>query len=481
MTEQMKKKIEKFCIDNELLHNGDGIVIGVSGGADSVFLFHFLLAVMEQWKLRLHIVHINHGIRGKEALRDEQYTKELSDRYAVPCTIFRENIPKKASEWKMTEEEAGRTYRYRCFEKVRQELAFDSVAIAHHQNDEAETVLFQLLRGSSLRGLGGIRPKRDHIIRPLLSCSREEIEAALLQEHISYCIDKTNNQNDYTRNAIRNRILPAMQRDIQPKAVEHIAKSGMYLQEVMEYIDTERDRIYEEIVSPLHQEQRQGCRIERSEFVRLPSVLQKELIMKLFECTAGKKKDITSANVETVLGIFLGATGKKAMLPYHMAAERSYEKLYLYQEKERMEEEQSLEEAIILDREYLLPLENGEQMQVVFCCRNIRQMKENNQKKLCTKCFDYDKMGTMPIFRYARNGDYMWIDQKGHTKKLSRIFIDGKIPVQQRKKTPVLAIGDHVVWIPVLGRVSSYYYLTDSTEKVLCAHIANNERTCTAK
>ena len=108
-------------------------------------------------------------------------------------------------------------------------------------------------------------------------------------------------------------------------------------------------------------------------------------------------------------------------------------------------------------------------------------MKENNQKKLCTKCFDYDKMGIMPIFRYPRSGDYMWIDANGHTKKLSRIFIDGKIPAAQRKETPVLAIGDHIVWIPLLGRVSPYYYLTESTMRVLCAQTANNERLCMAK
>ena len=105
MTEQMKKKIEQFCIANDLLHKKDGIVVGVSGGADSVFLIYFLKEIMERWELRLHVVHINHGIRGKEALHDEQYTKELSKRFSIPCTIFRENIPKRATEWKMTEEE----------------------------------------------------------------------------------------------------------------------------------------------------------------------------------------------------------------------------------------------------------------------------------------------------------------------------------------------------------------------------------------
>lgn len=124
----------------------------------------------------------------------------------------------------------------------------------------------------------------------MLLCNREEIENSLQEEHISYCTDQTNGQNDYTRNAIRNCIIPAMQKYIQPKAAQHIAKSGMYLQEVMEYLDRERDRIYERIVTQLQEEQINGYRVRRSDFVQLPSVMQKEIIMKLFEQTAGGKK-----------------------------------------------------------------------------------------------------------------------------------------------------------------------------------------------
>ena len=338
-----------------------------------------------------------------------------------------------------------------------------------------------MLRGSSLRGLGGIRPKRGYIIRPLLLCNREEIENSLQEEHISYCTDQTNGQNDYTRNAIRNCIIPAMQKYIQPKAAQHIAKSGMYLQEVMEYLDRERDRIYERIVTQLQEEQINGYRIRRSDFVQLPSVMQKEIIMKLFEQTAGRKKDITTANVEETVKIFLGETGKKVMLPYHMIAERSYEDLYLYRKEEQSKHVEFWEDELVLGKTYIFQIENEKQMQVTFYRKDISEMKENNQKKLCTKCFDYDKMGIMPIFRYPRSGDYMWIDANGHTKKLSRIFIDGKIPAAQRKETPVLAIGDHIVWIPLLGRVSPYYYLTESTTRVLCAQTANNERSCMAK
>ena len=272
-----------------------------------------------------------------------------------------------------------------------------------------------------------------------------------------------------------------MQKYIQPKAAQHIAKSGMYLQEVMEYLDRERDRIYERIVTQLQEEQINGYRIRRSDFVQLPSVMQKEIIMKLFEQTAGRKKDITTANVEETVKIFLGETGKKAMLPYHMIAERSYEDLYLYRKEEQSKHVEFWEDELVLGKTYIFQIENEKQMQVTFYRKDISEMKENNQKKLCTKCFDYDKMGIMPIFRYPRSGDYMWIDVNGHTKKLSRIFIDGKIPAAQRKETPVLAIGDHIVWIPLLGRVSPYYYLTESTTRVLCAQTANNERLCMAK
>ena len=164
-----------------------------------------------------------------------------------------------------------------------------------------------------------------------------------------------------------------------------------------------------------------------------------------------------------------------------MIAERSYEDLYLYRKEEQSKHVEFWEDELVLGKTYIFQIENEKQMQVTFYRKDISEMKENNQKKLCTKCFDYDKMGIMPIFRYPRSGDYMWIDANGHTKKISRIFIDGKIPAAQRKETPVLAIGDHIVWIPLLGRVSPYYYLTESTTRVLCAQTANNERLCMAK
>ena len=194
-------KVKSFIEDNGLVKYGDKIIAGVSGGADSVFLFLVLVALAGEYNLSLCAVHINHGIRGEEALRDEKFTESFVQGLGYRCRIFYKDIPALAAELKVTEEEAGRKYRYECFESVRKELGYNKIAVAHHKDDQAETVLFQLLRGSGIKGLGGMRPKNGSIIRPLLGIRRAEIEEALMEEGTGYCIDSTN--------AIYNRKYPA--------------------------------------------------------------------------------------------------------------------------------------------------------------------------------------------------------------------------------------------------------------------------------
>ena len=179
MNKYIYERVKSFCDDNALIEKNDGIVAGISGGADSVFLFLYLLQVQKEYNLRLCFVHVNHGIRGSEADRDERFVEELCEQNGAMYKVFYKDIPKMAQEMSMTEEEAGRVYRYECFEDVRKELGYNKIAVAHHQDDQAETVLFQLLRGSGFRGLGGMRAKNTDVIRPLLAVKKQEIVETL--------------------------------------------------------------------------------------------------------------------------------------------------------------------------------------------------------------------------------------------------------------------------------------------------------------
>ena len=199
--------------EHHMLTPGDRVVAGVSGGADSVCLLFVLLKIREEIPFSLHGVHVNHGIR-KEAGEDAAYVEQLCSQFGLPFILVKENVRERAAAEKRSEEEMGRLVRYQAFESVMKSVGANKIAVAHNSNDQAETMLFHLFRGSGLSGLCGIRPVRDHIIRPILCLERKEIEQYLEERKIAYCKDATNEEDDYTRNRIRHHILPYAEQEI---------------------------------------------------------------------------------------------------------------------------------------------------------------------------------------------------------------------------------------------------------------------------
>lgn len=470
MSRDIYERIVIYCDSNQLFCEGDGVVAGLSGGADSVFLLWFLVRMQKRWNLRIQAVHVNHGIRGEEAARDEDYAVLFAERLGVGCRVEQADIPFLAKKWKMTEEEAGRVFRYQCFEKIREELGFDKIAVAHHRDDQAETILFQLLRGSSLRGLGGMRPKTGRIVRPLLETGRKEIEAVLEEQGIRYCTDTTNGQDIYARNLIRNQVMPYLQEKIQPMAPEHIAEAGAHLREIMDYIDCQRDEAYDKIV----RQDSCGLAADVERFREVSPVIGREIVLKMIQELSGKRKDITAVHVVSVMSVIGGETGKKVMLPYGLTAEKSYEKLLLYRNGHMVQEGEGgcfRNQEISLEREYVIPWHQDEYCNVVFQKKMVENLSELNLKKHCTKCFDYAKMDSMPVLRHPEEGDFLWLDLTGRVKKLSRLFIDEKVSRRARREMVVLAEGHHVIWIPELNRCSVYYYVTGDTREIIQADL----------
>ena len=468
MNSNIYQRIEIYCEKHKLFQKGDGVIVGLSGGADSVFLLYALTILRETWNLRLHAVHINHGIRGREALRDQEYSVALAKRLGVPCEVYQADIPGMVKREHLSEEEAGRRYRYHCFEQCRKEKACTSIAVAHHQEDQAETVLFQMLRGSSLRGLGGMRPKRGNIVRPLLEVSRQEIERELARVQIPYCQDSTNQQDIYARNILRHHVIPYLQEKIQPAATAHIAECAAHLQGVMDYMEEQAEKAYCQIVRKTEE----GLAFSGNAFTALHPALQRELAVKIIEELAGKRKDITKAHIQAVCRLAQGGTGKKLSLPYAVQAEKSYDMVLFFRKDGQQDFGfQGLEKAIpvVCGQPYRLMGVQGRPVTVIFEKKERKNLLENELKNYCTKCFDYDRMVTMPILRRPAQGDYLWLDSSGKRKKLSRLFIDEKIPANQRRETIVLAEGSHILWVPLLDRCSAYYYVTGKTQEIMCA------------
>lgn len=299
------------------------IVAGVSGGADSVCLIIVLCNIIKKYGLDMELtaVHINHGIRGAEADRDEAFTRNLCDSLKVPLVVKAVDVPKLAREGGLSEEEAGRKARYEIFG----ELAGDDgrIAVAHHMDDEAETVLMNMFRGCGLKGAGGISPVRDNIIRPFLCVSRSEIEDYLKSIGQAYVTDSTNLSCDYTRNRLRNDIIPLIRSSFNSNITEKLCDMAEEMRAAEEYMEKQAEALKAEVCSFDMSFAGKRCTINAERLKSVPRVIQSRIIAGVLAKLAGSSKDIYRKHIEAVLELMDMQAGKEIHLPYGITAVRS--------------------------------------------------------------------------------------------------------------------------------------------------------------
>lgn len=456
----MLNKVIRYIEQNELIERKDKVVIGISGGADSVCLFFVFLELQEKYELELFAVHVHHGIRGIEADKDEKFVRELVEKENIQYFPIWKDVKKIAKEFGTTEEETGRMVRYEAFYEILKQVGGTKIAVAHNQNDCAETVLFQLFRGSGLKGMGGISPKREEIIRPLLAVGRKEIEQYLTKKGQSYCIDKTNLEQEYTRNKIRLSILPIAEQEVNEKTVEHIAKTAEFMRELECYIRKNVEIAFKKIVL----EKNGQYFMELKAFQEEDIVIKKELIKFILIQLAKVAKDIEAKHIEKVFDLTKYQTGKRINLPYHIVVKREYEFLvFLIEKKEKKNEKQDFYYELIPNRTYRIE-EKG--LEVTLELEKMQLKCQEIQQNTCVKWFDYDRINKSMCIRGRRPGDYLQINKEGGKRKLKDYFIDKKIPREKRQTIPLLADGSHIIWI--LGdRISEKYKVTETTKNIL--------------
>lgn len=483
----IKAYIEKY----HMIEPGDIIAAGVSGGADSVCLFLILAELMKEMDFRLTAVHVNHGMRA-EAVRDAEYVEKLCRERSIPFFLVEEDVKAYARKEKLSGEEAGRRIRYKAFEAVLKQYAEKGalqgkIAVAHNANDRAETMLFHLFRGTGLAGAGGIKPIRNNIIRPLLCLQREEIEEYLLEKQISYCIDHTNLEDTYTRNRIRNHILPYAEKEICQGAVSHMCSAADILLETEGYIKGQRKKAYAGCVLT-EDENRIVLDVKRIR-AEVPFI-RKQIILEALERLTGHCRNITSLHISAIEGLLNKGGTKQTVLPYGLIITKEYDRLIMTGKPEvlihkRDEGELPAE----LPAEIQVPEVLDEGVGYVIEIPGLgsvevtRYLKENygnntdiHWKKLekykhipeksCTKWFDYDKITKSLIFRRRKTGDYLTINKNMSRKTLKDYMIGEKIPKHQRESIYVLSNGSHILWVPGF-RVSEYYKITEETKSIL--------------
>lgn len=461
------KKVREYILKNKMISKGDSVIVGLSGGADSVCLLDVLNRLSEEFLLKITAIHIHHGIRGKEADRDMEFAKNICKERNIEFKTFYYDVPSYAKDNGLSEEEAGRKLRYETFFK---EADGKKIAVAHNLNDNVETFIHNVCRGSGLTGLTGIKPVAGKIIRPLLCLERKEIENYLEKEKILFINDSTNFEEDYTRNRIRLNVIPYLQQNINNKTVQHINETEMELAETEEYLDKVSDELYEKIFV----EAGKCIFAKKEEFAKLDLFMRKRLIRIVIEKVAGKLKDITRVNINAVSELVDKQSGKYLMLPYNIIVRTEQDRVVferkstadiLNMEKEKNEKIEINKSGKYTFGDFEFEVEVIEVKKEVEDIKNLENSIKKGQK-MYTKWFDYDKMNFTACLRYRQSGDYIVINNNGGKKKLKDYFIDNKVPLSKRDKVPVIADGNHIIWIYGY-RISEYYKITEETKRII--------------
>lgn len=464
----MEQKVIAYIEKYNMLQKKDRVVVGVSGGADSVCLFFVLLKLREEYDLELFAVHVNHGIRGRDSDEDQAFVEALCKTRQVACISVKKDIRSYGKNLSISEEEAGRRIRYEIFQEIYEEKHCTKIAVAHNMNDNAETMFFNLARGSGLKGIGGIPSVRNHIIRPLLCVKREEILEYLNELGQSWRIDATNASMDYARNRIRHKIIPVMEQEINVKTVEHMKDTAQYVREIQNYIEKNAKAAFEQIVQKANGQ----YLLKIGAFQREDVVMQKEILKEALSLLAGGLKDFEGCHIEMLLKLSRMEAGKKVHLPYGLEGRRDYHHLILYK-PEAME---------ILEEDYEFPITDSGIYQIPGMDASLSVTIENAENNLdeipkndYTKWFDYDKICHAVSLRNRREGDYFQSTREGGRKKLKDYFIDTKVPRNERNQIPLLADESHIIWV-IGGRISEKYKVTEDTVKILKVRLIGGKK-----
>ncbi len=435
---RLEQNIKDCITRNGLLDDGATVVVAVSGGADSVALLNVLVS------LGYHciVAHCDFHLRGEESERDRRYVKSLASRYGVECRVVHFDVPAYEKEHGVSTEMACRELRYGWFEQLRNECGASAIAVAHHRDDNIETFFLNLLRGTGIAGLSGMSPRNGYIIRPMLDCTRAEIEEYLNDCGIDYVIDSTNRLNDFKRNKLRNIILPVL-REQFPGADNAIAATISMLRD--------NESVYLDAIVDKDKEYRKGNRIDLKNLLRSennPVVVLFE-ILRPFGFNATHARDIVAS---------ADLSGRRFYSNAHVALLNRGELVVLLRDCQCDDTD---EYVIDLSSSVDAPLKLGVA---------IEKCSEKNVKPVDsgTLLLDASVLDGNPHFmvRRWRKGDRIAPFGMKGSKKVSDIFSDAKLSLDEKAKVWVLTRNDEILWV-VGYRASRHFPVTSCTQNVL--------------
>lgn len=454
----LEKKIDKIVVEQRLI-TSDKIILGLSGGPDSICLLSILSKLSNVHQFKLYPVHINHMLRGNESEDDEHYCREVCENLGLNIQVFRFDVTRISNEKKISIEETARELRYECFRNIAKHLNGALIAVAHNKNDQAETLLMRIARGTGIEGLRGMEFKNGDIIRPLLSTSRNEIEDYCHKNNLMPRIDSTNLKNIYHRNKIRLDLIPYMEEKLQVNVSEALFRLSQNAKADFEYLDYCAKRDYDLCKI---EEGKTQIKLDLKSLSKLPYGAINRIIKNSIIKIKGSTKNIEAVHLNNVCDLIInGRTGSIIQLPMGIRVLKSYECVKLYIEHEG-NSKSSLETAqLIIPGETFL--ESGHSfITEIVTKEDYTKCKENDY----IQYFDFDALSGGIIIRSRSSGDYIYPYNGNGRKKLKDFFIDSKINQEKRDIIPLLAYKNEIIWIVGL-RTSDNFKVTENTNRVL--------------
>ncbi len=463
-------KIKQTLADHKMVAAGDILLLGISGGPDSVALLRALFELKQEFGIELVIAHLNHGTRGEESDRDAGFVKDLGETLQIKTLIEKMDVASHQAAFKTSFQETARLLRLDFFQRAMSQVVASKIALGHTSDDQVETVLINLLRGSGLQGVGGMSPVRLPYIRPLFHCSRSEIIEFLKEKKIPYCKDASNDKTDYLRNRIRLELIPFLQEKYNPRIKENLFDASGIFRADNDYLKTLEDHEFERAV--LNSGLSETLHMDIPYFLGLPLALKRRLVRKAIQSIKGDLRRISFFHIQEALDLFEKAQqGKRITLPGYLEILCLGDRVEFKRIQESDSSILSADESEAID--WMRPLNIPGETQVEKAGLTLKteiidtvetdfSADQTNQAFL-----DFDKTGEKIMVRFFQAGDRLTpLGMKG-TKKLKSLFIDEKVPREIRSAIPILTTGDNdIIW--VYGtRIADAYRVTSDTSKIL--------------
>jgi tRNA(Ile)-lysidine synthase len=473
---QILRKVELTISRQNMFSKGDGVLIGVSGGPDSIALLHILVQLAPIWELTIGIAHLNHCLRGTESDRDADFVTDVAARLSLPCYNQAINIRNDPAFRKLSLEAAARQVRYDFFDRIRRQNGYHKIALGHHRDDNAELMLMFLFRGSGPRGFSGIPPVREGgIVRPLISTDRNELVAFLNENAITYRVDKSNRDMRFLRNRIRHETIPYIQACCNPGIVETLNRFSRIVRSEDQWLNEIIQPIYEKV---LVSSDKHLVVLAIPSLTALPEAVQRRVIRTAIVRIKGDLLRISFSHIEAARELAEHEHQQypaQLSLPDGIRIQRNKSLLTFYQVDESLRKRRmktrlgppsffysvagpfariSISETGALLSFSEIPVESG--------------MMDNLSEKIAL--LDVETLKFPLILRNIQPGDRFSPLGVSGTQKIKKYFIDHKIDCSERRQCPVLLSDNRVVWLAG-HRISGYFKVTPSTRRVLRVEI----------